>query len=106
MTDEQASRDFDAAVQADAADLDGVLERLEGRRGSVHVEKTPHPQIPSNGMGRESGHGVVPDGVVCGYPRTCTSIDAFTAFFKSEAERWVPLAKSVAAQMKSSNGTP
>ena len=30
--------------------------------------------------------------------------DAFTAFFKSEADRWVPLAKSVAAQMKSGNG--
>jgi hypothetical protein len=26
--------------------------------------------------------------------------DAFTAFFKAEAERWTPLARSVAAQVK------
>jgi tripartite-type tricarboxylate transporter receptor subunit TctC len=32
--------------------------------------------------------------------------DAFTAFFKAEAERWTPLAKVVAAQIKASGGAP
>jgi len=32
--------------------------------------------------------------------------DAFTAFYKAEAERWTPLAKSVAAQVKAGSAQP